>query len=128
MDSRVGSDPVAMDATYKLHADLLSAMADPRRLEILHLLGTGPRDIASLATGIGTTEADVSQELAVLCAAGIVEEEPVGQLVRYSLCDADLTVACELMRGLVRRRLGRAPGGRRHHEEIAGSRPRSPSP
>ncbi len=105
-----------MDATYELHANVLKAMASPRRLEILHLLGTGRRDVAALASGIGTTEPNVSRDLAVLYAAGIVEEQAVGRSVRFALCDPEMTVACELMRDLLRRRLERtrvpAPNGR----------------
>ena len=97
-----------MDATYKLHADLLKVMASATRLEILHLLGTGPRDIASLASGIATTEPNVSRDLTVLCAAGIVQGQLVGRSVRYALCDPEMKFACEMMRDLARRRLERA--------------------
>jgi DNA-binding transcriptional ArsR family regulator len=123
-------DPVAMDATYKLHADLLKVMASPRRLEILHLLGTGPRDIASLASGIATTEPNVSQDLTVLCAAGIVEEQLVGRSVRYGLCDPEITVACDLMRDLARRRLERARVGARLNgpPDTGAARPRNAVP
>lgn len=96
-----------MDATYELHAELLKAIASPRRLEILHLFGTGPHDVAALASGIGATQPNVSQHLAVLRATGIAEAQRVGRSVRYALCDPDVMLACELMRGVLRRRIAR---------------------
>lgn len=98
-------DLVVMDATYQPHADLLRVMATPRRLEILHLLGTGRRDIASIASGIATTEFNVTEDLTALHAAGLVQAQPVGRSIRYALCDPGITVACDLMRDLARRRL-----------------------
>ncbi len=106
-------DLVVMDATYQPQAHLLRVMATPRRLEILHLLGTGPRDIASLASGIATTEFNVSEDLTALHAAGLVQAQPVGRTIRYALCDRGGAIACDLMRDLARRRLehSRAPEG-----------------
>jgi DNA-binding transcriptional ArsR family regulator len=64
-----------------------------------------PRDIASLASGIATTEFSVSKDLTALRAAGLIEAQPVGRSLRYALCDPGITVACDLMRDLARRRL-----------------------
>lgn len=97
-----------MDSTYRLQADVLKALAHPRRLEIVHLLGRGARDVGSLTSAIGITQPNVSQHLAVLRATGIVEAERSGRSVQYVLCDPDVVVACEPMRSVLRRRLDRA--------------------
>jgi ArsR family transcriptional regulator len=60
-----------------------------------------------LAEAIGATQPNVSQHLAVLRAAGIVEAERDGREVRYRLADPDVMVACGIMRGFLERRLRR---------------------
>ena len=96
-----------MDATYDLHAQVLKVLADRGRLEIVHLLGTGPRDASSLASGIGSDERTVYRHLSVLIAAGLVETLQSNGTVRYGLSDAEVMASCELMRGVIRRRLER---------------------
>ena len=97
-----------MDAAYDLHAEVLKALADPRRLEIVHLLGTGPRDLSTLASGLSASEPSVSQHLAVLLDAGLVQARPIRGSMRYALSDPDVMAACDLMHRVLRRRLERA--------------------
>src|SRR5688572_9450878 len=94
-----------MDAAYDLHAEALKALADPRRLEIVHMLGTGARDLSTLASGLSASERSVSQDLDVLLRAGLVEAWPIDRSTRYALCDPDVMAACDLMHGVLRRRL-----------------------
>ena len=96
-----------MDAITLLQADVLKTLASPRRLEILHELARGPIEVGRLATQIGATQPNVSQHLAVLRSAGIVEAERDGREVRYRLSDPDVMVACGLMRAVLERRLTR---------------------
>ena len=49
----------------------------------------------------------MSQHLAVLRTAGIVDAERDGREVRYRLSDPDVMVACGLMRAVLERRLTR---------------------
>jgi ArsR family transcriptional regulator len=96
-----------MDAAYALHAEVLKALADPRRLEIVHMLGTGPRNLSTLASGLSASEASVSGHLAELLDAGLVQGQPVRGSMRYALCDPDVMAACDLMHRVLRRRLER---------------------
>ena len=96
-----------MDATYDLHARVLKVLADRRRLEIVHLLGTGPRDASRLASAIGSDEGTVWRHLSMLIEAGLAEPRQVNGTVRYGLSDPEVMAACELMRGVLRRRLER---------------------
>jgi DNA-binding transcriptional ArsR family regulator len=97
-----------MDAAYDLHAEALKALADPRRLEIVHLLGTGPRDLSTLASGLSDSEPSVSRHLAVLLDAGLVQARSIRGSMRYALSDPDVMAACDLMHRVLRRRLERA--------------------
>ena len=96
-----------MDEITILQADILRTLANPRRLEILHALADGPTEVGRLAALIGATQPNVSQHLAILRSAGIVEAQRDGREVRYQLADPDVLVACGLMRSVLERRLTR---------------------
>ena len=87
-------DSQGMDEITILQAEVLKTLASPRRLEILHVLARGPIEVGRLAEAIGATQPNVSQHLAMLRAAGIVEAERDGREVRYRLADPDVMVAC----------------------------------
>jgi DNA-binding transcriptional ArsR family regulator len=101
------ADATDMDEITALQAEILRTLASPRRLEILHRLAEGPCEVGRLAAELGASQPNVSQHLAVLRAAGIVDAERDGREVRYRLSDPDVMVACGLMRGVLQRRLAR---------------------
>ncbi len=96
-----------MDPIYELQADVLKTLSNPRRLEILHRLADGPCEVGRLAAELGMSQPNVSQHLALMRSAGVVAAEREGREVRYRLSDPDVMVACNLMRGVLRRRLRR---------------------
>ncbi|MGZ6340115.1 MAG: ArsR/SmtB family transcription factor [Candidatus Limnocylindrales bacterium] len=96
-----------MDEITILQADVLRTLAHPRRIQILHELADGPTEVGRLAEIIGASQPNVSQHLAALRGAGLVEAERDGRGVRYRLVDADVVVACGLMRDVLARRLTR---------------------
>ncbi len=96
-----------MDEITILQAEILKTLASPRRIEILHELARGPIEVGRLAEAIGASQPNVSQHLAVLRSAGIVEAERDGREVRYRLTDPDVMIACALMRSVLERRLTR---------------------
>lgn len=96
-----------MDELTILQAEVLKVLASPRRLEILHRLADGPLEVGRLALALGASQPNVSQHLAVLRTAGMVEAERDGREVRYRLTDPDVIRACDLMRDVLERRLSR---------------------
>lgn len=96
-----------MDALIDLQAEVLRTLAQPRRLEILHLLAAGPAEVKRIALEIGASQPNVSQHLAILRSAGLVDAERVGREVVYRLSDPDVMVACGVMRDVLQRRLAR---------------------
>ena len=106
-----------MDEITTLQAEVLKTLANPRRLAILHRLAQGPCEVGRLAEDLDLTQPNVSQHLAVLRSAGIVEADRDGREVRYRLTDADVMVACSLMRTVLQRRLTRL--GRLSHLDQA---------
>jgi ArsR family transcriptional regulator, virulence genes transcriptional regulator len=96
-----------MDEITILQADILRMLASPRRLEILHRLAAGPCEVGRLADELELSQPNVSQHLAVLRGSGLVDAERVGRVVRYRIADPDVMVACDIMRGVLERRLRR---------------------
>jgi len=96
-----------MDEVYRLQAEVLKTLSNPRRLEIIHLLADGPREVGRLAEEMGMSQPNVSQHLALMRSAGVVEAERDGREVRYRLSDPEIICACETMRGVLVRRLAR---------------------
>jgi DNA-binding transcriptional ArsR family regulator len=107
-----------MDEITMMQAGVLKTLASPRRLDILHRLAEGPCEVSRLALDIEASQPNVSQHLAVLKAAGIVEAERDGREVRYRLTDPDVMVACAIMRGVLQRRLHRL-GSLSLHDQAA---------
>jgi len=75
------------DGIYVLQASILKTIASPRRLEM--------------------TQPTVSQHLAALRTAGLVEAVRTGREVRYQLVDPEIVAACDLMRQVLIRRMAR---------------------
>ena len=96
-----------MDEITNLQAETLKVLSSPRRLEILHRLAEEPMEVRRLAVEIGVTQPNVSQHLAVLRSAGLVEATRDGREITYRLADPDVIVACNIMRGVMERRLAR---------------------
>jgi DNA-binding transcriptional ArsR family regulator len=96
-----------MDEITELQAEVLKTLASPRRLQILHRLFDGPCEVGRLASELGLSQPNVSQHLAVLRGAGLVEAERDGREARYRLTDPDVMLACGIMRGVLERRLRR---------------------
>ena len=93
-----------------LQADVMKALAHPRRLQILHLLSAGPASVATIGAALGMTQPNTSQHLAVMRQSGVVDADRTGREVRYRLADPQVTAACALMRGVLERRLRRLAG------------------
>lgn len=93
---------------YRLHAELCKVLTDPKRLMLLDALRTGEPSVGELAEVIGSTLANTSQHLAIMRSAGLVEGTRDGTTVRYRLAEPAIIDACDIVRGIVRRRVAAA--------------------
>lgn len=74
--------------------DPFTAIADPNRRRMLDLMLGGPRTVGDLARTLGLSQPAVSQHMAVLRLAGLVEARPQGRRTPYAVRAAELrTVA-----------------------------------
>jgi DNA-binding transcriptional ArsR family regulator len=98
----------AADDIYVYQTSILKTLASPKRLEIVHILAdSGPMEVRTLVEHLGLTQPAVSQHLAALRAAGLVEPVRSGREVRYRLVDPEIVAACTLMRQVLLRRMTR---------------------
>src|SRR5918994_6950003 len=82
--------PRSKDALFEAIAVMGKAFGSPRRLELLDLLAQGPRSVDELARRSKQSEANASQHLQALHAAGLVTRERDGTRVRYELAGDDV--------------------------------------
>ena len=64
---------------------LLKALADPRRLEILDVLGGGERCVCELTSELGLAQSRLSFHLKVMKQAGLLEAREQGRWIYYRL-------------------------------------------
>lgn len=65
--------------------DVFSAIAHPRRREILSLLASGDRVVADLVAAVGVSQPTVSEHLAALKSIGLVRSSKRGRERLYRL-------------------------------------------
>jgi rhodanese-related sulfurtransferase len=75
----------AKTALFEAIAIMGKAFSSPTRLELLDLLAQAPRTVEDLANASGQSNANTSQHLQALHAAGMVSRAREGTSVRYSI-------------------------------------------
>lgn len=83
---------------YKLHAEFCKFMANPKRIEILFLLGDHEMSVEELASAMDIRVPNLSQHLAVMREKGVVTFRREGTRIHYRLANPKSLQACILMR------------------------------
>jgi rhodanese-related sulfurtransferase len=97
--------PGPKEALFDAIAVMGKAFASPRRLELIDLLAQGPRSVDELASASGQSNANTSQHLQALHAAGLVTRQRDGLRVRYALAGDDVLALWLSLRGASAARL-----------------------
>ncbi len=95
---------------FEQHAQLLKALAHPRRLEIIGLLRDRAINVSQIQKMLGLPQANLSQHLGILKEAGVVEFTKEGKEVTYRLADRRFIGASDLMREILIERSKGDPG------------------
>lgn len=85
MEKRVFKDKV-----YTILANLVKAMANPHRLEIIDLLGQGERSVEEIAIETNMSVANASQHLQTLKQSNLVTVRREGNFVHYRLASDNI--------------------------------------
>lgn len=83
---------------FQLHAKLLKALANSKRLEIFQLLRNQEMNVADMQTMLALPQANLSQHLTVLRHAGVVKTRRDGKEIYYSVSHKNYVRANDLFR------------------------------
>ena len=98
-------NPTLTQEITALHADICSALADPRRILILYALNEKPSNVGELASELGISQPSTSRHLTLLRERGIVAAQRDGQSVVYTLTDGRIIQALDLLRSVLASKL-----------------------
>jgi DNA-binding transcriptional ArsR family regulator len=86
---------------YQLHAEFCKFMGNPKRIEILFLLGEKEMCVDELAKEMDVKVPNISQHLAVMREKGVVAVRREGTKMYYKLTNPKTLQACLLMRDVM---------------------------
>jgi DNA-binding transcriptional ArsR family regulator len=90
------------DLDRQRYAAVGRALADPKRLCVLESLAGGELSVSELSTTVGCQVPNMSQHLAVLRSAGLVQSRREGSTIYYRLADVRVLEAYRLIQSLAR--------------------------
>ncbi len=86
---------------FDLHAQILKALAHPRRLEILNLLREQELSVSDIYAMLDLPQANVSQHLTILREANVVATRREGKSILYTVADHRYIEASDLLRDIL---------------------------
>ncbi len=101
---------------FELHANLLKALAHPKRLEIVQLLRDKELNVTQIQQMLGLPQANLSQHLMVLREEGVVLSRKKGKEVVYKMAHDNFVEATDLMREVL---IERYRGDKRMTDELS---------
>jgi ArsR family transcriptional regulator, virulence genes transcriptional regulator len=101
--SRRHPPPTAQEDSelWELQAEICQVMANPKRLQILHLLREQELSVGEMVQVLGVAKANLSQHLSLMRQKGIVSARRHGTTIYYRLAIPVITEACAIMRGVL---------------------------
>lgn len=94
---------------YAVHASFCGALANERRLRIMHLLGEGEHSVGEIAAALDLPPSSVSQHLRLMRNLGVVTFHKQGTQVYYALASQKFAEGYRLIReGLAEVHLSKA--------------------
>ncbi len=86
------------EEVYRLHANVCSGIADPKRILILYKLAESPSKVSDISDTLETPQPTISRHLKILKDCGLVTATRDGKAVVYSLSDRRVIKALDLLR------------------------------
>ena len=93
------------ESIYHLQAEVCRLLGHPKRLRILDLLAEGEKSSGELLRALGISKVNLSQHLAVLRHAGLIESRQQGREAFHKLAFSEIKDACRLTREVLAVRL-----------------------
>lgn len=86
---------------YQVKAEFFKTLGHPARIRVLELLREGERSVAELIPDVGLEASHLSQQLAVLRRAGVVQSRKDGSSVHYSVTDERIFELLEVAKAIL---------------------------
>lgn len=86
---------------YKLKAELSRAFSDPKRLMIINELRSEEKSVGELKESLDLPQAVISHQLGILRSGGVVIPRRSGNSIYYSLADARIIEACDIVHSVL---------------------------
>ena len=83
-------DPSVDTQPYEAHAHLLKVLTHPARLAILSILRDGEHCVCHMEAHLGYRQSYISQQLAVLREAGLIQDRREGWNIFYRVSDSKI--------------------------------------
>lgn len=103
---------------FQLHADLLKALAHPRRLEIINLLQDQEVSVTQMQAMLALPQANLSQHLQILRKQRVVADRRDGKQVFYRLAHKNFLAASKLVRDVLLERYAKTSLAKMLHGDI----------
>ena len=78
-----------------LIAGRFKILSEPIRLQILHVLLEGEKNVNELTQAVKTSQPNVSKHLKILLGAGMLTRQQHGNTVYYAIADESIFTLCE---------------------------------
>lgn len=98
-------NPNLSQEVTQLHADICSALGDPRRILILYALSEQNLNVSDLAIQVSISQPAASRHLKILRERGLVHPVRNGASVEYRLTDHRIIETLDILRGFLRDRI-----------------------
>ncbi len=86
---------------YKVKAEFFKTLGHPARIRVLEVLREGERSVSDLVPEVGLEASHLSQQLAVLRRAGLVETRKEGTSVLYSVANPTIFELLDVARRIL---------------------------
>jgi len=93
------------DDLVEMIAERFRALSEPTRIKLLDRLREGEASVLELTELIGTTQQNISKQLAVLQRAGIIGRRKQGNFSCYRIIDGSVLSLCETVCGSLREQI-----------------------
>ncbi len=97
MNRNLDSAPAQMQRHAAKAAGMMKQLANPKRLMILCQLFMEEKSVGDLADAVGLSQSALSQHLAKMRNAGLVDAEKRGQAVYYRLCSMEANAILSML-------------------------------
>jgi len=86
---------------FSIQADLYNALANPKRLEIIHLLRHKELSVTEMVEMLGLPQSNLSQHLTILRKSNVVTTRREGKNIYYTLSHKNIITASDAIREML---------------------------